>query len=150
MFDRLKIIREENELTQQDLANIIKVNRSNISKWETSNIIIPLKHLNAYSNYFNVSLDYLLKLSDNKQYNRITRTNLDRKIVGERIKKIRKSNNLTLHEFAKILNTTSSTVYAYETGKTLILTSFAYEICLKYGISLDYLCGKVDGILIKL
>ena len=30
----------------------------------------------------------------------------------------------------------------YENGVTLILTSFAIQICNKYNISLDWLCGR--------
>lgn len=150
MFDRLIKVREEAELNQMDIANILKVDRSNVSKWENGKEIIPLKHLNTYSNYFNVSLDYLLGLSKERNYHRIVSKDIDKKIVGIRLKKIREKHNLTLRELAKILNTTSSTISAYETGKVLILTSFAYAICLKYNVSLDYLCGKVDGILVKL
>lgn len=150
MFDRLMLVREEAELKQSELANIIKVDRSNISKWENGKEFIPLRHLNEYANHFNVSLDYLLGLSKDRNYHRIINKDIDKKIVGIRLKKIREKNNLTLRELAKILNTTSSTLSAYETGKVLILTSFAYEICFRFNISLDYLCGKVDGILIKL
>jgi DNA-binding XRE family transcriptional regulator len=55
----------------------------------------------------------------------------------------RKKNNLTQKELAIFLNTTPSTICAYEKGKTLILTSFAYQICKKYNISMDYICGLV-------
>ena len=67
---------------------------------------------------------------------------LNKNEIGSRIKKIREDNNLTLRDLAKELNTTSSTISAYETGKTLILTAFAYQICIKYNVSLDWLCGK--------
>lgn len=33
-----------------------------------------------------------------------------------------------------------STISAYESEKTLILTIFAYQPCLKYPISLEWLC----------
>lgn len=69
---------------------------------------------------------------------------LDKKKVGHNIKIIRSINNLTLRSLAKELNTTSSTISAYETGKTLILTAFAYQIARKYNISLDWLTGKSD------
>lgn len=47
-------------------------------------------------------------------------------------------------ELAKLLNTTHSTISAYESGKTTILTAFAYEICKKYNISMDYLIGRIN------
>ena len=62
-------------------------------------------------------------------------------IIRDNIKKYRKEKNLTQKELALFLNTTPSTVCAYEKGKTLILTSFAYQICKRYNVSMDYICG---------
>ena len=121
-----------------------KVDRSVIAKWENGIVIIPLKKLNEYANYFNVSVDYLTSLS-NKKEKVIINKELDRKVIGQNIKLIRKENNLTLRSLAKELNTTSSTISAYETGKTLILTAFAYQICKKYKISMDWLLGKSNN-----
>ena len=58
---------------------------------------------------------------------------------------IREENSLTLRTLADELSTTSSTISAYETGKTLILTAFAYQICKKYKVSLDYLVGRTNN-----
>lgn len=115
-----------------------------IAKWENGIVTIPLKKLNEYANYFNVSVDYLTSLS-NKKEKVIINKELDRKVIGQNIKLIRKENNLTLRSLAKELNTTSSTISAYETGKTLILTAFAYQICKKYKISMDWLLGKSNN-----
>ncbi len=141
MFDKLLQLREEKELTQKELGKIFKVDRSVIAKWESGLTTIPLKQLNNYSNYFNVSLDYLTGLSNKKEKSNKNIT-LDKKIIGQNIKTIRQDNNLTLRALAKELNTTSSTISAYETGKTLILTAFAYQIAKKYKVSIDWLLGK--------
>ncbi len=66
-FSRLSSIREDNDLKQSDMARILNVEQSNISRWENNKEIIPLDKLNMYANYFNVSLDYLTKLSNNKK-----------------------------------------------------------------------------------
>ena len=62
--------------------------------------------------------------------------------IGKKIDYIRRDRGLTQEELANILNTTHSTISAYESGKTTILTAFAYEICKRYNISMDYLCGR--------
>ena len=86
-------------------------------------------------------MDYILGLTNKKiKYKKLNE--LDKKIIGNNIKKLRSNNNLTLRDLAKILNTTSSTISAYETGKTLLLTAFAIEIAKKYHLSIDELCGK--------
>ena len=142
-FERLFFLREEQDLFQNDIANILNVKQVNISNWENGKEIIPLTKLNMYANYFNVSLDYIMKLSDKKICS-INRNTLDRILIGKNIKIIRMQNNLSQQDLANILNTTKSTIWAYEAGKTLILTAFAYQICIKYNVSMDWLCGRVD------
>lgn len=141
--ERLLFLREQADLTQKELGKIFGVTRVSISHWETNKSVIPLKQLNNYANYFNVSLDYILQLSDVKNY-KIYSKDLDKILIGKRILKIRESNGLTQESLAEYLNTSHSTISSYENGKTLILTSFAYEIALKYKTSMDWICGKID------
>lgn len=140
-FKNLLNIREDNNLTQKDIAKILHTSQQNYSLWENNTKIIPLKHLNNLSNFYNLSLDYLLGLSNIRYYENST-SDIDKKIIGKRLKEFRHQNNLTQEQLAGILNTTHSTISAYEHGKTTILTAFAYEICKRYNISMDYLCGK--------
>ena len=65
-LERLYFLREENELTQQDMAIILGVSRVAVSQWETTKEIIPLDKLNIYANYFQVSMDYIIGLSNVK------------------------------------------------------------------------------------
>ena len=125
------------------MGKILNVSRVAISQWETGKEVIPLEKLNIYSNYFNVSLDYILQISNVKQY-KITNKTIDSKIIGKRLLFIRHKFNITQEKLAEELNTTNSTISAYESGKTLILTVFAYGIVTKYNLSLDWLCGKID------
>lgn len=140
---RLFDLREYADLTQKDLAQNLGVSQQTYSLWEKGTKIIPLKHLNNLCNYYETSMDYVLGFTDIKMsFNIIKIKELNKKEIGARIKKIREDNNLTLRDLASKLNTTSSTISAYETGKTLILTAFAYQICSEYNVSLDWLCGK--------
>ncbi len=141
---RLFDLREYADLSQKDLANKLGVTQQTYSLWEKGTKIIPLKHLNNLCNYYKTSMDYVLGLSNERTNSDIKEIKeLNKKLIGSRIKEIRESNKLTLRDLASELNTTSSTISAYETGKTLILTAFAYQICIKYDASLDWLCGKV-------
>lgn len=142
---RLFDLREYNDLLQKEVAEHLEIRQQTYSLWEKGTKIIPLKHLNNLCNYYNVTMDYVLGLSNDKTKTNINKLNeLNKKEIGLRIKKIREENNLTLRDLASILNTTSSTISAYETGKTLILTAFAYQMCKKYNISLDWLCGRIN------
>ena len=140
---RLFDLREYADLTQKDLAQNLGVSQQTYSLWEKGTKIIPLKHLNNLCNYYETSMDYVLGFTDIKMSSNIIKIKeLNKKEIGARIKKIREDNNLTLRDLASKLNTTSSTISAYETGKTLILPAFAYQICSEYDVSLDWLCGK--------
>ena len=139
--ERLIEIREDNNLSQRDLVSILNVSKSTYARWETQEQIIPLNRLVDFCNYFKVSMDYALNLSNENKYKKPI-DSLDRKLIGHNIKLIRKKFSLTQQNLADLLNTSHSTISAYEAGKTLILTIFAYQICLKYNISLDWLCGN--------
>lgn len=140
-FQKLIELREDSNLKQKDIAKLLNITQQTYSLWENGTKIIPLKHLNSLCNYYNVSMDYVLGLSNVRQYD-IINSSIDKKIIGIRLKKFRKEKNITQEELASILNTTHSTISAYESGKTTILTAFAYEICKRYNISMDYLCGR--------
>lgn len=140
---KIKDLREEYDLTQLKMSEIMNVSKSNYARWETNESIIPLKHLNNLCNYFNVSMDYITGLSKEKNYIIINKK-LNKELIGKRLKEFRENNNLTQEELAKQINTSHSTISAYESGKTILLTAFAYDICKKYNISLDYLCGRTD------
>lgn len=140
-FQRLVEIRDDFNLRQKDIAKLLNITQQTYSLWENGSKIIPLKHLNNLCNYYNLSMDYVIGLSNIKYYN-IANKEIDKILIGERLRKIRKDKNITQEELAGILNTTHSTISAYESGKTTILTAFAYEICKRYNISMDYLCGR--------
>lgn len=138
---RLFDLREYNDLYQKDVAKILGVSQQSYSQWEKGVKIIPLKHLNTLCNYYKVSMDYMLDLSNDKYYDCSIKT-LDKKIIGSNIKSIREKNKLTVRDLADKLNTTPSTISSYENGKTLILTAFAYQICKEYNTSLDKFLGR--------
>lgn len=140
-FQKLIELREDSSLKQKDIAALLNITQQTYSLWENGSKIIPLKHLNSLCNYYNVSMDYVFGLSNVRQYD-IINSVIDKKIIGIKLKEFRKEKNITQEELANILNTTHSTISAYESGKTTILTAFAYEICKRYNISMDYLCGR--------
>ena len=66
--------------------------------------------------------------------------------VAENIKTIRKQKGLTQKQLAELINTSQSTISSYESGRTLILTAFLYEMCIKFNISADYIIGRSNVI----
>ena len=138
--ERIRDIREEKDLRQIDVARILNVSQANYSRWENGTELMPLKKLTIFCNYFNVSMDYVIGITRN---NTSTGTHeLNSKTIGNNLKEFRKKHGITQAELANFLNTTHSTISAYESGKTTLLTAFAIQIAKKYHISLDWLCGR--------
>lgn len=61
---------------------------------------------------------------------------------GSRLKFLRKKNNLTQEELAKIVHTTRTAVGKWETDKNLANQDSLDILCEKFNVSLDYLLGK--------
>ena len=61
---RLKELRDERKLTQQQVADLLKINSVTYLHYEKAQREPPLVLLAQMSRLFNVSVDYLLGLSD--------------------------------------------------------------------------------------
>ncbi|MDE7082883.1 MAG: helix-turn-helix domain-containing protein [Clostridia bacterium] len=60
--ERLKELRNEKELSQQELAKELKVSQRSISSWETGFRQPDFETLSLIAKYFDVTTDYLLGL----------------------------------------------------------------------------------------
>ncbi len=142
---RLADIREKHDLSQRKMAIKLKISKSYYNYFESGERIIPLARLNDFCNMFHVDFDYVLGLTN---HNIITKElkNLDKQLVGSRIKEIRKKNKLTQKDLAELLHTSQSTISSYEHGTTMILTAFLYEMCSKLNVSMNYIVGKTNTI----
>ena len=140
---RIKYLREYNGYSQREIAEAIGIKRSSYNQFEQQYDLIPLKRLNQIANFYNVSIDYLLNLSDKMQYTN-NKQDIDREISRKRIKELRKDNSLTQQELANILQTVQPVIANYENGKNLIATPFLYDLCKKFNLSADYLLGRID------
>lgn len=61
-MNRLKQLRKQKKLTQQELAEIIRVHHRTLQNWENGNAQIFPKNQKALAEYFGVSVGYLLGL----------------------------------------------------------------------------------------
>lgn len=139
---RLKKVRIYTDLKQREVAEILGVSRNSYNMWEREYDFIPLKQLDKFCNYFQVSLDYVLGFSDTWEYP--DNKALDPKLLAKRIKRIRRENDLTQDELSKILNITRSSISKYENGINLALTSYLIGFCKYFQISADFVTGKID------
>ena len=63
--ERLLELRKDADLTQDDLAAVLKINKHSISAYERNKSEPPDDIKIAIAQYFQVSVDYLLGLTDN-------------------------------------------------------------------------------------
>ena len=139
---RLKKVRIYADLKQREVAEILGVSRNSYNMWERENDLIPLRQLDKFCNIFHVSLDYVLGFTDVWEYENSKR--IDPKLLAKRIKRIRRENDLTQDELAKILNITRSSISKYENGINLALTSYIMGFCKYFHVSADFVTGKIE------
>ena len=66
---RIKDLREDNDLTQAQVAKKLMCDQSLYSKYERGEREIPLRLLIILAEYYNVSLDYLVGRTNKKEFN---------------------------------------------------------------------------------
>lgn len=64
--ERIRGLREDNDLTQEEMGKIVKATQKQISNWETGRNEPPYDILIKYTNFFKVSADYILGLTNKK------------------------------------------------------------------------------------
>ena len=65
-YQRLRDLREDNDMTQQDVANLLNCRREVYRRYEKGLREIPVSYAIILAKHYQVSLDYLLELSDIK------------------------------------------------------------------------------------
>lgn len=63
---RIKDLREDNDLTQTDVAKILNCSQQTYSRYETGEIKINLESLIVLADFYSVSLDYISGRSNKK------------------------------------------------------------------------------------
>lgn len=69
LSEKIYTLRKKNGLSQEQLAEKLNVSRQAISKWESGTAVPESEKLITISNYFGVSVDYLLKDGDEDKAN---------------------------------------------------------------------------------
>ena len=64
---RLRELREDNDLRQEDIAILLKTTQQVYSRYEKGINEIPIRHLITIARFYNVSIDYLVGETDTKK-----------------------------------------------------------------------------------
>lgn len=140
-YEIIKELRDYYDKTQQEMADILNVGRSTYAGWENGIDSIPLLKLNELCNYYEISLDYICGLTNNKKINK-NKTVIDMVNIGIKLKEIRTLNKNTQDTTAKAIGIDQSTYSRYEQGQTMITVYQLIEFAKHYNVSIDYICNK--------
>jgi transcriptional regulator with XRE-family HTH domain len=70
MYNRIRELREDNDLNQTKVAKMLEMSQTGYSKYETGENDIPTAILIKLADYYDVSVDYLLNRTDNPNLNK--------------------------------------------------------------------------------
>ena len=69
MYKRIRDLREDNDLTQREMAKNLNCSQQVYSNYELGQRDIPTDILIKLSRLYKVSIDYILELTDNPEQN---------------------------------------------------------------------------------
>ena len=67
MYDRIRNLREDHDLKQEDIARLLHCTQACYSNYETGKRDIPTEVLRALADFYHVSIDYLLGQTSRKE-----------------------------------------------------------------------------------
>lgn len=141
-FEQIRILRENKDLKQREIAEALNVERSTYAGWETGRDPIPLRKLNDLCEFHKVTFDYITGLSNINKYQENTTKEINIEKVSKNLNTLREKENLKQKDLCILLNISSSSYSEYESGKILIPTLFLYKIAMTYNYSIDWILGK--------
>ena len=135
--NRLIYLRKEKGLNHVDIANQICLNAETYKNYERGLCYPKLVTLLELTEFYNVSLDYLAGLTDDRGEYRT----MDVEQLPKRIIELRRQSGMSQSAIAKQINVTKSGYKYYEMGKSIPPLPRLIALADLFGVSLDYLVG---------
>lgn len=135
---RFKQLRKALDLTQQDLADRIGVKRGGIANYEISRNIPTNSVISLVCREFNVNETWL-RTGEGEMFKREISLCDEYDTLSKRLKRLRKSLDLTQQEFATKLGVQRNTIAMYEIGRTIPSNTVILFICSEFNINESWL-----------
>ena len=144
-ISNIRTLRKEYNLSQNQLGIEIGYSKNMISLWETGLQTPCADAIVILSRYFQVSTDYVLKVSDdNTMLHRMDDFYVDLSIFNNRLKELRTNKNLSQEELAKRTGLTKTSINHWENAKCLPNAKAIVTLSNFFGVTTDYLLGESD------
>lgn len=138
IIQRLSELRTASGMTQAKLAERLGTTQQTINKYENESRDIAISKVVPIADFFNVSLDYLMGVSEVRD---VAEPVCSESVV-KRLGDVRMQKRLLQKELAELLGTSQQQIAKYETGKQEITSSRFIKFAEVCGVSLDYLAGR--------
>lgn len=138
-MNRLKDLREENDLKQSDLSKLLNIDRTTYSNYETEDINISTDKLCKLADYYKVSIDYLLYNTDERTVHKLTN-----RLMQNRLKDIRINNKLTQAKIGNAIGMSQNGYLKYEKFQADVPIIILIRLSKYYNTSIDYILCRTD------
>jgi len=61
-FKRLRDLREDSDMLQKDVANLLGISQQYYSEYESEKRTIPTQHLITLAKYYKTTIDYIVRI----------------------------------------------------------------------------------------
>ena len=145
--EKLKILRKKKGLTQQEVAELLNVERVAYTKWENGKNKPNYEKLSMLACIFDVSFDYLLGdyLEISKErYLKLKKQKEEEKknLFSGRLKELRLQHGFSQEELAEKIGIKQNSYSDWEHGKSKPNYEKLEKIADFFGVSLDWLFGR--------
>lgn len=141
-FNNLKKLRNEKEITQKYIANILNVKRSTYNSWERRDVMIPLEIADKLSLYYKVRLSYIIGIDKEIKYiNDIKEINYD--TLLNNLNQLKKERHQSFTDIANNIGCSRSICHRYFNGLTILPIDRLVLLAKLYNMDIDRLCGKI-------
>jgi len=89
--DRIKTLREENQMTQAELARRLSITRASVNAWEMGISVPSTQYIVELASIFHISTDYLLDVDRSASISIAGLTEADVRIVYALVEHLRRS-----------------------------------------------------------
>ena len=145
--EKLKVLRKEARLTQQEVADFFGIQQAVYQKWESGNRKPSYENLSMLACIFDVSIDYLL--NDYLEISKETFLKLKKekeeekkKLFSSRLKELRLQHGISQEELAEQIGIKRNSYSDWENGKCKPSYEKLEKIADFFEISLDWLFGR--------
>ncbi len=144
-MNNFKELRKEKGLTQLELAKILEIDQTTVSKWELGKAVPDTAMLIKLAEFFDVSTDYLLSRSNYYYPDTIEIANIEennnKTQFAEKLKDLRAEANLSQKALSKKLGLSSAAIGHLETGRNEPTATTLIAYAKYFDVSADYLLG---------